>query len=51
VVNGMPQRAVDRGVVDQVGLPQEIAHRVIEWATVNKRPAPALLDTCSTRAF
>ncbi len=35
VVNGMPQRAVDRGVVDHVATPEEIAHRVEEWAAGN----------------
>ena len=51
VVNGMPQRAIDRGVVDQVATPAEIAHRVIEWATANKRHSPILLEACSTRGF
>ena len=51
VVNGMPQRAIDRGVVDHAATPVEIAHRVIEWATANKRPSPILLDACSTRGF
>jgi two-component system, chemotaxis family, protein-glutamate methylesterase/glutaminase len=40
VVNGMPQRAIDRGVVDHIGLPEEIAHGVIVWsreqATTNR---------------